>query len=455
MPHVIYVAIGFPPAAKSSAHRMKATANLLSEQGCDVTVITIARDAWKYENGIDATLSDGVNPCVEIVELPLGREDVDPDIRTYRWFRARHPKRWRRWRRWLDQLAFPEPVFGAWRSALESAVLDVHDAHPADLVLVSAVPYTGLSAAWKLFRSRGVPYAIDFRDAWSLDVINGGVAFPVRSRRGRWEQKLVDHANRIWCVNEPIRDHYAQRYHQIADRLLVVRNGSDLPMPAGLSPPDPAMGLAFGYLGTAIFTVANLRAVLEGWRMARQVDPVLARSRLVFRGYFGWQSADMADGRRALLARFAPDGVLFGGPVARAEAAATFAGYDALLLLLTGGRYTTSGKVYEYMSTGLPIMSAHEAEHGALEVLDGYPLWTPPPSDMTAELLADSFVATAEMVLSATDEQRAAARAHGARYERRAQMAPAVRDLVDSIAAARADQAERRSGASSTTSISA
>jgi hypothetical protein len=163
----------------------------------------------------------------------------------------------------------------------------------------------------------------------------------------------------------------------------------------------------------------------------------------------------MADGRRALLARFAPDGVLFGGPVARAEAAATFAGYDALLLLLTGGRYTTSGKVYEYMSTGLPIMSAHEAEHGALEVLDGYPLWTPPPSDMTAELLADSFVATAEMVLSATDEQRAAARAHGARYERRAQMAPAVRDLVDSIAAARADQAERRSGASSTTSISA
>jgi glycosyltransferase involved in cell wall biosynthesis len=305
-------------------------------------------------------------------------------------------------------------VFGAWCSAVERAVLDVHDAHPADLMLAGAVPHAGLSAAWKLWRVRGVPYPIDFRDAWSRDVTGRRVAFPVRSRRGRWERKLVDHAGRIWCVNEPIRDHYARRYPHTTDRLRVVRNGSDLPTPAGLSPPDPAVGLTFGYLGTAIFSVACLRAVPEGGRMARQV-----------------------------------------GPVARADAAAIYAGWDALLLLFTGGRDTTSGKIYEYMSTGLPIMSAHEAEHGALDLLDGYPLWTPPPREMTAELLVDSFVATAETVLSATDEHRAAALAHGARYERRARMAHAVRDLVDSIAGARADQAERRSGASPTTGISA
>jgi glycosyltransferase involved in cell wall biosynthesis len=433
MPHVIYVAIGFPPAAKSSAHRMKATANLLCEQGCDVTVITIARDSWKHENGIDVTLSDGVHSRVEVVELALRRKDIDPDIRTYGWFRARHPQRWRRWRRRLDQLSFPEPVFGGWRPAVERAVLDVHDACPADLLLVSAVPYVGLSAAWKLRRVRGVPYAIDFRDAWSLDVIGGGVAFPVSSRRGRWEKKLVENAARVWCVNESIREHYVQRYHQVAERLLVVRNGSDLHPAPRVGRPDPAAGLTFGYLGTAIFSVPYLRAVLEGWRTARQLDAVLARSRLEFRGYFGWQSADMADGRRGLLARFAPDGVVFGGPVARAEATATYAGWDALLLLLTGGRYTTSGKVYEYMSTGLPIMSAHEVDHGALDVLDGYPLWTPPPAEMTAERLAESFVTTARTVLSASEEQRAAALAHAARYERRAQMAPAVRDLVDSI----------------------
>ena len=451
MPHVIYVAIGFPPAAKSSAHRMKATANLLSEQGCDVTVITIARDAWTYENGIDATLSDGVDPRVSVVELPLSRMDLDPDIRTYGWFRARDLERWRRWRRWRDQQAFPEPVFGPWRSALERAVMDVHDAHPANLVLVSAVPYTGIAAAWKLWRARGIPYAIDFRDAWSLDVIGGGVAFPVRSRRGRWERKLVGTAARVWCVNEPILEHYARRYPHITDRLRLVRNGSDLPPSPHMGRPDPA-GLTVGYLGTAIFSVPYLRAVLEGWRMARQVDPVLARSRLEFRGYFGWQSADMADGRRKLLGRFASDGVLYGGPVARANAAATYAGWDALLLLLTGGRYTTSGKVYEYMCTGLPIMSAHEADHGALEVLAGYPLWTPPPAEMTPELLAASFVTTARTVLSASEEQRSAALVHAARYERRVQMAPAVRDLVESIEDP-PRSADRVSGAATRASI--
>src|SRR5215207_4061137 len=99
MPHVIYVAIGFPPAAKSSAHRMKATANLLCEQGCDVTVVTIARESWIREYGLDTTLLDDVHPRVRIVELDLCRDDVDPDLRTYGWFRARHPKRWIKYRR--------------------------------------------------------------------------------------------------------------------------------------------------------------------------------------------------------------------------------------------------------------------------------------------------------------------------------------------------------------------
>jgi len=433
MPHVIYLAIGFPPAAKSSAHRMKATANLLCEQGCDVTVITIARQSWMREYGLDPTLLDGVDPRIRVVELDLSRDDVDPDIRTYGWFRARHPKRWIKYRRRREQRPFPEPVFGAWRSRLEQAVLDLHDAKPGDLVLVSTVPYTGLAAAWKLWTAGRVPYAVDFRDAWSLDVIGGGEAFPIRSRRGRWEKKVVEHAVRIWCVNDSIRDHYARRYPDVRERLRVVRNGSDLPPVMQLRRPDPETGLTFGYLGTAAFPIHYLWNLLEGWRLARLDDPVLERSRLDFRGHFGWQSADMADSRRGLLGKLGSEGVFFGGPVGRADVAATYAEWDALLFLITGGPHMTSGKVYEYMATGLPIMSIHEPDHGALEVLREYPLWTPPPAKITADLLAESFVATARLVLSATDDKRRAALVHASPFQRRAQMAPAVRDLVASL----------------------
>jgi glycosyltransferase involved in cell wall biosynthesis len=433
MSHVIYVAIGFPPAAKSSAHRMKATANLLSEHGCDVTVVTIARESWIREYGLDETLSDDVDPRIRVVELELSRHDVDPDIRTYGWFRARHPKRWIKHRRRREQRPFPEPVFGAWRRALEQAVLDIHDAKPASLVLVSTVPYTGLAAAWKLWTARGVPYAVDFRDAWSLDVIGGGETFPVRSRRGRWEKKVVEHAIRIWCVNEPIRNHYARRYPDVGERLRIVPNGSDLSPAMQARRPDPEAGLTFGYLGTAAFPIHYLWNLLEGWRLARANDPVLARSRLVFRGHFGWQSADMVDSRRALLGKFAPEGVVYGGPVARADVAATYAEWDALVFLISGGRYMTSGKVYEYLAAGLPIMSVHEPEHGALEVLRGYPMWTPPPAKMAAEQLAESFVATVRTVLTASEEQRDAALGHASHFERKTQMTPAVRDLVESL----------------------
>ena len=48
---------------------------------------------------------------------------------------------------------------------------------------------------------------------------------------------------------------------------------------------------------------------------------------------------------------------------------------DALLLWLPGGRYVTSGKVFEYMATAKPVVSVHLPELAAVEVLRDYPLW--------------------------------------------------------------------------------
>ena len=56
----------------------------------------------------------------------------------------------------------------------------------------------------------------------------------------------------------------------------------------------------------------------------------------------------------------------------------------------------TSGKVYEYMATGLPVVSAHEADHDASTVLTGRPLWTG-ARGMGVDHLADAFVEAARM----------------------------------------------------------
>lgn len=434
MPHLIYLAVGFPPAAKSSAYRLRATANVFCELGWDVTVVTIAREAWLLEYGLDPSLEESVHPKVRVIELPLARADLDPDIRHYGWLRARHPIRWRKLRRRLDEIPFPEATFGPWRGAIERGAAAVHAERPADLVLASPAPYTVLAGAWHLHRL-GVPYAVDFRDAWSLDVLTGNVSAAPGSRIGKWEDRIVTNAQRVWTVNEPIADYYRQRYPAVAERVRVVRNGFDGAEMAPASHPgasDASRSLTFGYLGTVNLSLAHLRLLLDAWVQARQDDPAVARSRLVFRGHIGAGMLKGANSNARTIQQFAEHGVSYGGPVSRADLAATYAGFDALLLALAGGRYVTSGKVYEYLATALPIVSAHEAEHGAAEVLGGYPLWAPAAS-MSVPDVAAAYVQAARLALDRSPEQSAAAAAYAAAYERSNVLRPAIEELAASV----------------------
>ena len=429
MPHLLYLAIGFPPAAKSSAYRMRATANLFSSLGWDVTVLTLPPESWELEYGIDLTLLDGVDPRIRVVEMPLIRTDLDPDVRSYSWLRARHPLRWRTWRYRIDQLPFPEMVFGRWRRTIERSVAQVHEERPVDLALISPAPYTTLAAAPVLHR-RGVPYVVDFRDAWSLDVITGVEAFPRGGRAGRWEQRVLSGAAMVWCVNEPIAQFYRERYPELADRVRVVRNGFDAS--DDLSHPSRQRGadepLEFGYLGTVNFPVQQTSDLLAAWRAARATEPALQGAHLTFRGHLGAGAAKGANAHASRIALYAGDGVSYGGPVRKADVHGVYGGWDALVLCLVGGRYVTSGKVYEYMATGLPIVSVHEPEHAAGDLLRGYPLHVAATS-LTPDAIAEALARAARLAATATPEQKLEARAFAARYERGEQLRPGVLEL--------------------------
>jgi glycosyltransferase involved in cell wall biosynthesis len=434
-PHAIYLAIGFPPAAKSSTYRLRETANQFVAHGWDITVITICDEAWEREYGLDYTLLEKVDPRVKVVKLPLIRQDLETDIRAFSEDRSLDPAGWIKRLREREQKVFPEPVFGGWRYELENAVLRVHRDDPADLLLCSCVPYVNLAATWKLWEEHKVPYAVDFRDGWSVDVKGSREAFTRDSVPGRWESKLLEHALSIWCVNDAIADFYRDRYPHLADRVHVVRNGYDedsLPDLASRRSPDPAAGLTFGYLGSVSFTPAFLESVLEGWRIARRDDPILARSRFEVRGHFGAGPAREANAHIDLLKAAAGDGVSFGGPVAKADVAAVYGLWDVAVLMLPGGRFMSSGKVYELMASGLPIVSAHEVDHDASRILAGHPLWTGAVG-LDPHRLAHSFSEAARMAMKVTDADRVAARELARQWARPALLAPAVRRLTELV----------------------
>ncbi|GAB3992994.1 hypothetical protein GCM10029992_03490 [Glycomyces albus] len=412
---------------------MRETANQFVAQGWDVTVITIEDEAWELDSGVDHTLSEQVDPRVDIVKLPLRREDLETDIRSFSEERALNPSQWLKSLRERHQESFPEPTFGAWRGALEDAVLRLHRERPADLLLASCVPYVNLAAAWKLWEEARVPYAVDFRDGWSIDVIDGNVAFGRDSEEGHWEERVLGSAISLWVVNDPIADHYRSHYPQYADRVHVVRNGYDADSTPGRTHnPSPESGLVFGYLGTVNFSTNHLNLVLDGWRAAREREPLLANARFEFRGHIG-SGANRGSGRHAEILRDAEtDGVSYGGPVAKTEVADAYAGWDAMVLILIGGRFVTSGKVYEYMATGLPIVSAHVVDHDASNVLKGHPLWTG-ARGLDQEAMAEAFVEAAHLAVESTDEQHAEAMAHADQFTREIIMSAAVENLISEL----------------------
>jgi hypothetical protein len=430
--HAYYLAIGFPPAAKDCADRMRETANQLSAHGWDVTVLTADRAAWEHEFGLDLSLADLVDPRIRVVELPLVRVELDTDIRTFTQERSVDPAAWAAAADLRNREVFPEPHFGGWRPVLERAILDLHRRDPADLLVTTCAPFVSLTPTWRLWQEHRVPYVLDLRDGWSVDG-TGAEAFTPTSIAGRWEAKVLAEAVAVWCAEEPVAEHYRTRYPQLATRVSVVPDGYD---DAALPPIDrarePGTGLRFGYLGELTFPAALLTAVLDGWRKARAEDPALADATLEFRAPSGVGAAREDNAAVELLRTAHDDGVRTGGPAPRSATAEVYAGWDVLVHLATGGRYAASGRAIEVLATGMPVMSVHDAEHAASRVLAGSPMWTGAVGH-EAGLLAESFRKAAHLALTATPEDRLTARSAAAGHTRTALLEPAVRQVTTTV----------------------
>jgi len=429
-PHLLYLAFGFPPAAKSSAYRLREAANQFCAAGWDVTVVNLDDEAWRRDFGLDFSLMDEVDERIQFHKVRLVRPDLETDIRRFSQERALDPAGWRRQYLSRSQQDFPEPHFGAWKRPLIRAAEAVHEAQPVDLVLATCPPYVLLAVARHMFETHGVRYAVDYRDGWSIDVIGGTDAFTPESQSGKIEAATLADALAVWVVNEPIAAHYRHWYPELAERIHVVRNGFDLSSqpPIPRTPPDERP-LVFGYLGTARISAVMLRAVLESWRRARADDPLLADARFEFRGHSGSAADRASNGVTDLVGSARDQGVKYGGPVAKRDLAALYSSWDALVFMHIGGRYVTSGKVYEYMATGLPIVSGHAIEHDASVLLSGYPLWTG-ASGTDIDGIYRSFRQAARLARQATTEDRLAARHYAAQFERGGILRPAVQALI-------------------------
>lgn len=436
-PHVAYIAWGFPPSRGGGTYRQLATANAFAQAGWKVTVITVEREVFTKITGADQSLEAHVDPSIEVVRTRFPWPLRNPDRSTWSLFHRLSPKWWRKWRLAAELLVYPENSYATWLPTVVKTLKKLHRSSRLDLVVATGNPYCSFGAAHRFWRRKQVPYVLDNRDAWTLDVFSGEPLFAAKSRRWAIEKKQLNAASQLWYVNQGILDWYAERYPEQAHKMRRVANGWDeslLQIPAPAQTADqaaPKRPLTFGYLGT-ISAMVPIAELLDGWREAKEQCLIPADSVLKVAGYIGYFGARPNPNRdpvAAMVFRARPDGIEVVGPVPKAEAGSFYAEVDVNVLAIGGGKYVTSGKVFEYMATAKPIVSVHPPGAGASQVLEGYPLWLP-INQVSASEVARALGQAAQLVGEITPKQVAAAAAFATRYERQNQLSGPISELT-------------------------
>ena len=136
-------------------------------------------------------------------------------------------------------------------------------------------------------------------------------------------------------------------------------------------------------------------------------------------GFFGVSGAV----RRTLPIDDPDSDVTWHGAVGKAEIGDAYAAIDALLMIVADSPYVTSGKVFEYMSTGKLVVGLYEADCAVADVLDDYPLLVKAAS-LSEEDIAAAFREAVRRVPTVTAAEEEAAREYAKRFERSVQLAP-------------------------------
>lgn len=430
--HVLYVAWGFPPCKSGGSFRAAETANALVEAGHRVTVLACdVGDLDRYA-GIDRSTLEMVDEAIEIIRIPFDSGKGGAAPRRAEEMAAVSSEQWGRKVPVSAGRPFPEVIYGSWEEPLCLVAESVHGRDAVDVVVATGNPFVDFAAARYLNLKFSVPYVLDYRDGWSLQQFTGERRYCEKHPVFPVERDLLEGASAVWFVNDGMRLWYEEVYPACIGKTRVVSNGWDRAVVERLyrEAGEGSFGrVRFGYVGTMTRS-SPLSECLAGFRLVQSQQLSAGAHSLDFHGYLGFYAQPDVSMLEEIEACRGV-GVSWKGPVAKGEIHSRYAECDVLVLCHGGAKYVTSGKVYEYVATGLPIVSVLDPNNGARDVLSGYPLSFPAASLDPVDI-AEAFEAAAEAVRSGaatTGEMQGACKRFAAGYERRARLRSAVEEI--------------------------
>lgn len=279
---------------------------------------------------------------------------------------------WRRLRQWLYahrlgrighalECAFDFPCrFREWTARAEAVAERLIVAHRPEVLWVTAPPFSSLVLGRRLAQRHGLPWIADCRDPWSTnDFLLDSMPRWMRRRHRRVERAVLRAADCVVCTNEGLERELAR----VLDpgRVVVLPNGYDAGDFQDFGPP-PAPGdrVRLVHVGATYgeYGPQPLREALA--EAARTRDPLLGAVELSFVG-----------GTHVAFDGLDPLKVVIEPRIGHDEALKRMRDAQVLFLAWSSSWLSTtiSGKLYEYLATGRPVLAIVPPGCAAAEVV--------------------------------------------------------------------------------------
>jgi glycosyltransferase involved in cell wall biosynthesis len=231
-----------------------------------------------------------------------------------------------------------------------------------DVIFSTSGPVTNHLVAQRLAREFHCRWVADFRDPWTQNMHQSGIAWRERLEE-RMEERVMAEADAVTTVTATFAENFRKKHGSRIRRLELIYNGFDQADFEDLTPLHAIPGKFHAVYAGILYQKRNPRLLLRA--IKELIDQGLVDRNdimLSFAGVFDYPG--YSENRDCVRELGLEDVVRLLGNLPHKEALGLMKGADALLLIgdvsPDAGAYIP-GKLYEYMGIGKPILALNKA----------------------------------------------------------------------------------------------
>lgn len=377
---VLIITYYWPPSGGSGVQRWLKFAKYLPEAGWEPVIFTPENPDFDLQ---DQTLEKEISKDLEVIKFPIwepyqlldmmkGKKDIHPG----RILEKRTPSFLDRAAIWLRaNLLVPDPrIF--WVKPSVKFLTELIEKGQFQAIITTGPPHSIHLIGNELKKKTGIFWLADFRDPWSqwefLDKLP--MQKRVKKKHADLEQSVLQNADVITTISPTFQTDLERLANRSIDLLTNGYDASDLP-DSFVKKDKSATELHLVYSGI-IDSIRNPMPLLKAMR-----EEFIKQHANVSFTFVG-QVSDQVQ-TEILADKWLSTHVKFTGYVSHQEVFDFYKKADVLVLILTNTKNAKGnipGKLFEYLSTGIPILALGDPEGDSaniIEAVNAGEVWSP------------------------------------------------------------------------------